>query len=459
MAADLGLVMRAAEADPDEFAARRARNALTERGLANPRRPDKAQDWAAPVRIQLVDREEFEDAPLDLLQPVMVLVEHAARLGDVDRRLVLGRPGQLDQPFEIGAGHRILAGLFRHAFEPGELLLRVRLDLGRHPGLLDLAAQLGDFLRLGVFALAQFLLDCLQLLAQQKLTLPLVHRLLGAVVDLARQAKHFEPVGQQLRDPLQPALDVDGFEDLLLFAWRDVHEAGDQIGQRRRRHDPLHSVDQLGRGLRQQLQHFERLVAQMQHPRVDLGVLFLRLGNPDHARDKERITVEKFGDAKAPLALADHMMAAVRARHVAQQIRLGSDRVQVNRHRRVHLGIALQHQPDRAAETDRGLRRQHRALPAQRHRQDRAREQHEIARRDQDQRVFRNGRADLGAAGHDNGRRCWRRGGCLGSGLLLVRRHRHDPFSRRSIRQPLARWRPEIRNGTGGKSIRRSNCP
>ena len=75
MAADLGLVMRAAEADPDEFAPGRARDALAERGLADPGRPDKAQDRAAPVRVQLVDREEFEDAPLDLLQAVMVLVE------------------------------------------------------------------------------------------------------------------------------------------------------------------------------------------------------------------------------------------------------------------------------------------------------------------------------------------------------------------------------------------------
>ena len=95
-------------------------------------------------------------------------------------------------------------------------------------------AQLGDLLGLGVLALAQFLLDRLQLLAQEELALPLVHRLLGAVVDLARQAQHFEPVGKQFRDPLQATLDIEDLEDFLLFGGRDVHEAGDQIGQRRR---------------------------------------------------------------------------------------------------------------------------------------------------------------------------------------------------------------------------------
>src|SRR2546430_4873446 len=71
MAADLGLVMGPAEADPDEFAPGGARDALAERGLADPGRPDKAQNRAPAARIELVDREEFEDAALDLAQAVM----------------------------------------------------------------------------------------------------------------------------------------------------------------------------------------------------------------------------------------------------------------------------------------------------------------------------------------------------------------------------------------------------
>src|SRR6266446_6912647 len=75
MAADLGLVMGAAEAAPDEFALGGAGDALAERGLADAGRADKAQDRAAAGRVQLVDRQVFEDAALDPLQAVMVLVE------------------------------------------------------------------------------------------------------------------------------------------------------------------------------------------------------------------------------------------------------------------------------------------------------------------------------------------------------------------------------------------------
>ena len=135
------------------------------------------------------------------------------------------------------------------------------------------------------------------------------------------------------------------------------------------------------------------------------------------ARHEKRIAVEEFGDAKAPLALADHVMAAVRARHIAQQIRLGPDAVQIDRQRVVGRRLALQHQPDRAAEADRGLRRDDRALPPQRHRQHRAGKQHEVARRDQDQRVRRDRQADLGAAGHDNGRRLPAAGGLSRCGI------------------------------------------
>ena len=88
MAADLGFVVHAAQAHAHELAAGRLGDALTERGLADAGRADKAQDRALAVRIELAHREIFEDAALDLGQAVVVLVEDAPRLGDVD---ALGR--------------------------------------------------------------------------------------------------------------------------------------------------------------------------------------------------------------------------------------------------------------------------------------------------------------------------------------------------------------------------------
>src|SRR5690606_20159578 len=83
--ANLRFVMDAAEARADELSPGCARDALAERGLADPRRADEAQDRALALRIELADSKIFEDPPLDLLQAVMVLVEHLSRLGDVDR--------------------------------------------------------------------------------------------------------------------------------------------------------------------------------------------------------------------------------------------------------------------------------------------------------------------------------------------------------------------------------------
>jgi hypothetical protein len=85
MAADLGLVVHAAEAHADELAAGCLGDALAERRLAHAGRADEAQDRAAAFRIELPDREVFEDALLDLVEAEMILVENAARFRDVDR--------------------------------------------------------------------------------------------------------------------------------------------------------------------------------------------------------------------------------------------------------------------------------------------------------------------------------------------------------------------------------------
>ena len=84
VAADLALVVHAAQRDAGELAAHGAGDALAEAGLADARRADEAQDRAPALRRQLVDGQVLDDPLLDLLQVVMVLVEDALRLGDVD---------------------------------------------------------------------------------------------------------------------------------------------------------------------------------------------------------------------------------------------------------------------------------------------------------------------------------------------------------------------------------------
>ena len=90
VAADLRLVVHAAEADAHEFAVHGARDRLAERGLADAGRADEAQDRRLALRRELAHGEIFDDAALDLVEAVVVLVEDVARLGDVDR-LFLGQ--------------------------------------------------------------------------------------------------------------------------------------------------------------------------------------------------------------------------------------------------------------------------------------------------------------------------------------------------------------------------------
>ena len=78
VAADLGLVAHAAQRLASELAARRPGDRAAERGLADARRPDQAQDRALQLVGPRLDREIFDDPVLDLFEPVMVLVEHAA---------------------------------------------------------------------------------------------------------------------------------------------------------------------------------------------------------------------------------------------------------------------------------------------------------------------------------------------------------------------------------------------
>ena len=142
-------------------------------------------------------------------------------------------------------------------------------------------------------------------------------------------------------------------------------------------------------------------------------LLVLDLGHALDPRHEKRVAVEKIEDAKAPLALADHMMLAVGARHIAQDVGLGAHAVQIDGDRVLGRRIALQHQPDRPVEPDRRLRRRDRALAAERDRQHRSGKQHQIARRDQDQRV--------GGERRNPGQRCFDRAGRRGAAGSAVR--------------------------------------
>jgi hypothetical protein len=213
--ADLRFVVRAAEAQALELAAERARDALAERRLADAGRTDEAQDRRAAFRIELAHREVLEDAPLHLGEAVVVVVEDAPRLVDGDR-LFLGQcPWELDQPVEIRAQHRRLGRLLGHLRQARQLLARMLLDFLGHAGLRDLLAELRHFRRV-VVALAQLLLDGLQLLAQQHLALAPFEAPLRLLADLLRQPLDFDAAHEEREHAVKTRLHVERLEEVLL---------------------------------------------------------------------------------------------------------------------------------------------------------------------------------------------------------------------------------------------------
>ena len=195
MAADLRLVAHAAERDAHELAVHRARDRLAERRLADAGRPDEAENRPLHVPLELAHGEVFDDAFLDLVEIVVVLVEHASRLDRVEPILGALVPRDLEQPVQVGPDHLVLGGRGRHPLEAIDLASG---DGGDGLGQVRVGDALAQLLDLAV-ALAELGLDRLHLLAQHVLPLRVGHLLLGARLDLALQLEHVDLARQRRR--------------------------------------------------------------------------------------------------------------------------------------------------------------------------------------------------------------------------------------------------------------------
>ena len=167
----------------------------------------------------------------------MVGVEHLARVHGIEPLLGALRPRHGDQPVEVRADHRRLAGLLAHPLEPAQLALGLLAHVVGHPGLVDLGAVLlGD----GRVVLAQLLADRVHLAAQQILAL----LLLGAGLDVLADALSDLELGQaaalELERQAQPLDDVDGLEQLDLLLVGEVGRVAGRVGKGARLGDRAH---------------------------------------------------------------------------------------------------------------------------------------------------------------------------------------------------------------------------
>ena len=98
------------------------------------------------------------------------------------------------------------------------------------PASRDAALELLD-LGLLLVALAQLLLDGLELLAQEVLALHLGHLVLGLRLDLAAQLEHFQFLGQDAIELDQLLADRVDLQDFLRLLRLHAGAGGDQVGQ------------------------------------------------------------------------------------------------------------------------------------------------------------------------------------------------------------------------------------
>ena len=445
VSAYLRLVVHAAQTHAHELAPGGARDALAERGLAHAGRAGETEDGRLALRVELAHGEVFEDAILDLLQAVVVLVENPARLIDVDRRCAGRLPWQFGEPVEIGAHHRVFAGRFGHALQALEFLQRLFLDFFGHAGIGD---GFGDFLQLGCafISFAKLLLDGAKLFAQQVLAALLADRLLGALIDLLRDAQHLGTARQDFEQAVEPGAQIEGFQQRLLLFDGGVHQHGNDIRQLRRCFNRPQAVDHFLRYfLRQHLEDFDGALLQGQRPRFDLLVILRGLGDALHARDEEVVAIEELQHAKTLLALADDMVCAVGSSNITQHVGGGADPMQVVGTRLFDLALALQQHTDRALGAGRELGGGERAGAADGDRNQGAGEQHHVAHRQYDQRIFgQRLRGTRCCLGRRTGRRFTLRSecGCIAlclrgvAGILVFGHRVHLIFLMVSTRQP-----------------------
>jgi hypothetical protein len=365
-----------------------------ERGLAHAGRADEAEDRAACVGLELAHREELEDAVLDLLDVVVVLVEHRAGVRKVE--VVLGGlvPGQRRHPLQVGADDPVLGGLRREVLQALELAVDLAADL---LGQLDGVELLAQLVGLGrrLVELAELLADRLELLAQDELALALVDLRLDLALDLRADRDDLELACEDVDEAPQPLADVDLLEQALLLLGLDAQRAGDEMAQRAGVVDVGDRQLQLLGQVRVALDDRGEGLAHVAHERLELGALRRRdigllgdlgheigglaqpavdvhalaaldehahgpVGHLDHAGDRadhaDLVELRRPGRLDLRVARSDHHQHPVAAQHVVDE----ADRALLaDRQRRQGVG-----QRDRLAQRQDRQRAGHRALGA-----------------------------------------------------------------------------------------------
>ena len=230
MPADLGLVPHAAEGETHELAAGGAGDRLRQRGLADARRSDEAEDRSLGLLDELAYGQELEDPLLDLLQAEVILVQDLLGLVDVLDLLGGLLPGNGDQPFDVVPRDRRLGGNAGHGLETLQLLQRLLLGLLGHARIFDLLPELLDLVRAIVLP-SQLVVDGLDLLVEVVLLLGPLHLFLDLGVDALVDVDLLHLDLDEVLQLLQALVRRRSLQELLLLGGGDQQVRGQGVGE------------------------------------------------------------------------------------------------------------------------------------------------------------------------------------------------------------------------------------
>ena len=377
VAAHLRLVPHAAKRHAHEGAAGGLGDRLAERGLADAGRADQAEDRTADLRRARLHRQVLDNPLLDLLEPVVVGIEHLLGSHDVAPHPGLLLPGDGEHPVEVVAHHRGLGAHRRHGAELLQLRQRLLARFLAEGGRLDAGLELRNLV-LAVLALAQLLLDRLELLVQVVLALRLLHLPLHAVADALLDLQHADLGFHMAEDALQPRGGAGGLEQLLLLRDLQREMAGNGVGELRRVVDLVDRNQDLGRDLLVELDVLLELPDHGTGQRLGLRRLGRGLG------ERRRIGLEmglgflEAGDLRALAALDQHLHRAIRQLQQLQHRGDGADRIQILGLGIVLRGILLRDEEDLLVLPHHRFQRADGFLAADEERHDHMREHHDV---------------------------------------------------------------------------------
>ena len=233
--ADLRLVTDAAERHPHELAAERLCDRLADRRLARAWRPDQGEDRAGlavgldpALLAELRDRDVLDDPVLDVLEPVVVRVEHLTRKHGVETLVGAVAPRHGEQPIEVAANRLRLGGALAHPLEPPELTLGLLAHGLGHLGLGDLRPELVGH---RAFVVAELLADRLDLAAQEELALLLLETRVDVLADLPAQLHEREALLLQGQRVLQALAHRDRLQEAHLLLEGEVGGVPRRVGK------------------------------------------------------------------------------------------------------------------------------------------------------------------------------------------------------------------------------------